>query len=36
MKLEFYSCIGIEKFITKSYDYLLGSWIKLPQKRFYG
>lgn len=35
-ELTFFPGAGFEKFAPESYDYLLGSWIKLPQKRFDG
>ena len=33
-ELTFFPGAGFEEFTPESYDYLLGSWIKLPQKRF--
>lgn len=35
-ELTFFPGAGFEEFTPESYDYLLGSWIKLPQKRFDG
>ncbi|HOP51214.1 MAG TPA: ATP-grasp fold amidoligase family protein, partial [Ignavibacteriales bacterium] len=34
-ELTFYPGSGYEKFVPDSYDYLLGSWIELPNERRY-